>query len=519
MPSAIGTVQTAQRLGPAVGPVIGGVLAGLVGCGARFSSPRCSTPSRSCWCSWLYDERRDPRAAGDAVETRPRARSATCWRFENFLLLMVVIFGLQFVDRSFGPILPLYVEQLGVAHASRAAVPRACCSRSMAFTGALGHHFCGRLLRRFSAARRHRRRRRRVPPGMRPADARRRRRCLADVAASAVFGIAIGAAMTAAYTAAGAVIPPGAHGDGLRRPDERVAGRHRDQPDRRRAAGRRRRLRGVFVLDVVVLAVLAALVRRVMVDEGSGDGASLKMRETAALCESLPLTRLSIDPDRARRRRRSRRRRSAIRAGGIVALPTDTLYGLAADPFDADARRARVLRLKGRAAGARDAARSPPMPTRSPRTLGVLPTLAHAAGDRFWPGPLTLLVHGAARAGARRHRRHRPRRRARAGTCGGAGAVPRVPARPLTATSANMSGRPATDDPDAVAASLGDRIDLLLDAGPSRRGGAAVDHRRRAPTRRHALVRAGAIPWESIHDMPRSVARARTAASARHSSD
>ena len=79
--------------------------------------------------------------------------------FENFILMMVVIFGLQFVDRSFGPVLPLYVEQVGVAARARARSSSGVLFSIMAFTGALGHHFCGRLLRRYTRAARDRRRR------------------------------------------------------------------------------------------------------------------------------------------------------------------------------------------------------------------------------------------------------------------------------------------------------------------------------------------------------------------------
>ena len=70
--------------------------------------------------------------------------------FQNFILMMGVIFGLQFVDRSFGPVLPLYVEQVGVAHA-RVPIVAGVLFSIMACTGALGHHFCGRLLKRLSA--------------------------------------------------------------------------------------------------------------------------------------------------------------------------------------------------------------------------------------------------------------------------------------------------------------------------------------------------------------------------------
>jgi L-threonylcarbamoyladenylate synthase len=68
--------------------------------------------------------------------------------------------------------------------------------------------------------------------------------------------------------------------------------------------------------------------------------------------------------------------------------------------------------------------------------------------------------------------------------------------RPITATSANISGGPATADPDAVERTLGDRIDLLIDAGPTPGGppSTIVDVAGGAPR----LVRAGAIPWEAV---------------------
>ena len=70
--------------------------------------------------------------------------------FENFILLMAVIFGLQFVDRSFGPVLPLFVTELGTS-AARAPLVAGLLFSIAAGTGAIGHHFCGTLLRRASA--------------------------------------------------------------------------------------------------------------------------------------------------------------------------------------------------------------------------------------------------------------------------------------------------------------------------------------------------------------------------------
>lgn len=182
-----------------------------------------------------------------------------------------------------------------------------------------------------------------------------------------------------------------------------------------------------------------------------------------------------------------------ILAGGVVALPTDTLYGLAADPFSADAV-ARVCAVKGR-----HAARALPLiaadATQIAEHLGHLSPAAERLAQHFWPGPLTLLV-AAPRALA-------------PDVTGGTGKVGvRVPAdavaraicsacaRPLTATSANVSGAPATADPAEVERTLGDRLDLLIDTGPANGGAPStiVDMTADEPV----LVRAGAIEWEEI---------------------
>jgi L-threonylcarbamoyladenylate synthase len=182
-----------------------------------------------------------------------------------------------------------------------------------------------------------------------------------------------------------------------------------------------------------------------------------------------------------------------IRSGGLVVLPTDTLYGLAADPFSSDAV-ARVFAAKGRAAE-----RALPLiaaeTSQVTEHLGPLSGAARHLAERFWPGPLTLLVPA-------------PVALARDVT-GGTGKVGvRVPAdaiaravcaeadRPITATSANVSGEPATADPDAVECALGDRVDLLIDAGKTPGGAPStiVD----VTGADLVLVRAGAISWDDI---------------------
>lgn len=184
---------------------------------------------------------------------------------------------------------------------------------------------------------------------------------------------------------------------------------------------------------------------------------------------------------------------TAILAGGVVAIPTDTLYGLAADPFNRNAV-ARVFEAKGRSAQrglpliAADAAQIA-------ERLGPLPPGAARLARAFWPGPLTLLVEapgtlapevtgGTGRVGVRV-----PAHRVAQALC-------RLCAMPLTATSANISDRPATNDPDEVARALGTRIDVLLDAGRTAGGppSTIVDVTGSTPR----LVRPGAIEWDEV---------------------
>jgi L-threonylcarbamoyladenylate synthase len=182
-----------------------------------------------------------------------------------------------------------------------------------------------------------------------------------------------------------------------------------------------------------------------------------------------------------------------IRNGGIVAVPTDTLYGLAVDPTRTGAV-ARLFAVKGRAAG-----QAVPLIAADIEqvTEHFAPLTARAArlADRFWPGPLTVLVATPA-ALARDVDGGTGQVGVRVPDHGVARAIAAACGRPITATSANLSGEPATADPDAVERTLGDRIDLLIDAGPAPGGAPStiVDVTTGAPR----LVRAGAILWEEI---------------------
>lgn len=204
------------------------------------------------------------------------------------------------------------------------------------------------------------------------------------------------------------------------------------------------------------------------------------------------MTRIIVDPVRPDPDALERAA-AILRSGGVAAVPTDTLYGLAADPFNVTAVD-RVFAIKGRMSDralplvAADAAQVR-------EWIGGWSVLGDRLSGRFWPGPLTLVLTA-------------PPTLASAVT-GGRGTVGiRVPAhfvaralcaavgRPLTATSANQSGKPATEHPDVVAGSLGDKVDALVDAGATPGGppSTIID----ITTGEPRLIRAGAVSWDAV---------------------
>lgn len=149
--------------------------------------------------------------------------------------------------------------------------------------------------------------------------------------------------------------------------------------------------------------------------------------------------------------------------GGLVAFPTDTLYGLAAAASN-DRAVKRLFEVKGRAPDM-----ALPILIRSIDDADVVATdIAPAARilmEAFWPGGLTLVL-----------RRH-PRFRSLA-LAGGETVALRVPdhpvalelmrrlREPITGTSANLSGLPGPRTAEEVRRQLGDRVDLIVDGGP-----------------------------------------------------
>ncbi len=184
---------------------------------------------------------------------------------------------------------------------------------------------------------------------------------------------------------------------------------------------------------------------------------------------------------------------AVLHSGGVVAYPTDTLYGLAVDPRN-DAAVERLFAVKGRdvtsAIGliAADAAMAEEVAANG---FGSLERRLAAA---FWPGPLTIVV--AAASGM-----------APALAPGGTLGV-RVPAHLvarslsaafggcITATSANVAGRLPAVTADEVAATLGDHLDFLVDAGPA--PGGAPSTVVELVEGRPVLHRAGAVAWDRV---------------------
>jgi DHA1 family multidrug resistance protein-like MFS transporter len=180
--------------------------------------------------------------------------------FEYFLIVNGVIFAIQFVDRSLGPILPLYVAELGVPD-DRVPLISGLLFAVLAAAAALGHHWCGKLLRHHAP-------RTVIAVGAGVAGVAMLLLILAPVVpilavAVALFGVAVGAAMTAAYTTAGSIIPVNARGTGFGFLTSASLTAMAISPA---AAGfiAAHSIRLVFIIDTIMLAIVALVVLRMM---------------------------------------------------------------------------------------------------------------------------------------------------------------------------------------------------------------------------------------------------------------
>lgn len=154
----------------------------------------------------------------------------------------------------------------------------------------------------------------------------------------------------------------------------------------------------------------------------------------------------------------------ALKTGGSAVFPTDTVYALGAALFNGPAV-GRIFELKGRQAGKGLIAMIAD-PADLVKVVSTAPGAAKILMDKFWPGPLTLILPAAAAV---------PRPATVDGTIGVrmadnnlVKALVRMTGRPLATTSANLAGRPSPTDAGqakAALAEMGDPAVIFIDGG------------------------------------------------------
>lgn len=183
----------------------------------------------------------------------------------------------------------------------------------------------------------------------------------------------------------------------------------------------------------------------------------------------------------------------ALRAGGVVAFPTETYYGLAVDPFNQEAL-SRLFALKGRA-GDKPVLLIVDNPSQLSTLVAEIPPPFPLLMERFWPGPLTLVFPGAPSLPGMLTG-HRGTIGVRVSSHPVARQLVRAFGRPLTATSANFSGQPAAVAASGVLEQLGPEVDAVLDGGetPGGQGSTLLGYQEG----KVCLLRAGVIPFAEI---------------------
>jgi L-threonylcarbamoyladenylate synthase len=183
---------------------------------------------------------------------------------------------------------------------------------------------------------------------------------------------------------------------------------------------------------------------------------------------------------------------AAVRRSELVVLPTDTVYGVGVDAFDADGVQ-RLLDAKGRG---RDM--PPPVLISATTTLEALaadlPGWVSGLTEHYWPGPLTIVC------------RQQPSLRWDLGETRGTVAV-RMPddqtaldllgrTGPMAVSSANVTGQPAAKDADEAERMLGESVEVILDGGPS--SGSSVSTIVDCTGNRPRILREGAVSAEDL---------------------
>jgi L-threonylcarbamoyladenylate synthase len=184
-----------------------------------------------------------------------------------------------------------------------------------------------------------------------------------------------------------------------------------------------------------------------------------------------------------------------IRSGEVLGMPTDTFYGLAADPFNLRAVD-KVYEIKTRS-------RHKPLSLlidsvdQAEQLAKDLPDEFYALARKFWPGPLTIIVKAGSRLPLK----------VTANTGNVALRVPnaKIPlavvtaaAIPITATSANLSGASECTSAEQVRDQLQGRINIIVDGGTSPRDVASTIVDLTDGSSRWRIIREGAIPADQI---------------------
>jgi L-threonylcarbamoyladenylate synthase len=175
-----------------------------------------------------------------------------------------------------------------------------------------------------------------------------------------------------------------------------------------------------------------------------------------------------------------------LRAGAVIAFPTDTLYAVAARAADPVAV-ARLYDVKERPSGQ-------PMvwlvlDRAQVERFAVVTAAAAELMARFWPGPLTLVLPARIAADGATIAVRAPNHDVALGLL-------RALGEPIASSSANPAGQPPPVDADQVMASLGDRLDVLLDGGRCRIGQPSTILDLAGATPR--ILREGAIPAAAL---------------------
>jgi len=214
-----------------------------------------------------------------------------------------------------------------------------------------------------------------------------------------------------------------------------------------------------------------------------------------SLCRKMETAILKIDADNPEPRQLEQAA-EVIWRGGIAAVPTDTVYGLAADPANAAAVK-RIYEVKGRDFRRPLILLAANLEMVERLDLQIL-DLARKAMEHFWPGGLTLVLQAAPSV---------PQHLLAGGTTIGL----RIPAHPvalgliemagfpLASTSANRSGSPSALRSEEVIEALGEEIDLVIDSGPASLGveSSVVDFTQSPPR----LLREGCLTRQALEQV------------------